>query len=83
MSCVSESDSTQTCGLESPCSSVASASPHPVPGGVEATGRKGRPPAVPDPRPSTPAESMDENQQPRHACDGELLNTMHGLSNSR
>ncbi len=81
--CASESGSIQTCGFESPCSSVASASPHPVPGGVEATGRKGRPPAVPEPRPSTPAGGKDEEQDPRHACAGELLNTMDGLSNSR
>jgi len=73
----------QTWGSESPCSSVASASPHPVPGGVEATGRKGRPPAVPDPRPSTPHGGKNEDQEPRHACAGELLNTMDGLSNSR
>ncbi len=73
----------QTCGVESPCSSVASASPHPVLGDVEATGRKGRPPTVPDPRPSTPAGSKDEDQESRHACAGELLNTMDGLSNSR
>ena len=52
---VSESGSHQTDELESPWSSVASASPHPVLGGVEATERKGRPPAVPEPRPSTPA----------------------------
>ena len=81
--CASESGSIQTCGFESPCSSVASASPHPVPGGVEATGRKGRPPAVPEPRPSTPAGGKDEEQDPRHARAGELLNTMDGLSNSR
>ena len=81
--CASESGSIQTCGFESPCSSVASASPHPVPGGVEATGRKGRPPTVPEPRPSTPAGGKDEEQDPRHACAGELLNTMDGLSNSR
>ncbi len=73
----------QTCGLESPWSSVASASPHPVPGGVEATERKGRPPAVPDPRPSTPAGGKDEDQEPRPGRRGELLNTMDGLSNSR
>ncbi len=84
LSCASESGSrTQTYESESPCSSVASASPHPVPGGVEAAGRKGRPPAVPDPRPSTPAGGEDENQGSRHACAGELLTTMDGLSNSR
>ena len=83
-SCASESGGRpQTCGVESPWSSVASASPHPVPGDPEATGRKGRPLAVPDPRPSTPAGGMDENQEPRHACAGELLNTTDGLSNSR
>lgn len=78
-----ESCSHTTGGLESPWSSVASASPHPVLGGVEAAERKGRPPAVPDPRPSTPAGGKDEDQEPRHACAGELLNTMDGLSNSR
>ncbi len=83
-SCGSESGGRpQTCGVESPCSSVASASPHPVLGDVEATGRKGRPPAVPEPRPSTPAGGKHENQEPRHACDGELLSTKGGLSNSR
>lgn len=82
-SCASESGSYQTHEVESPCSSVASASPHPVPGGVEATGRKGRPPAVPEPRPSTPAGGKDENKDPRRACAGELLNTTDGLSNSR
>ena len=81
---VSESgDRSQTYEMESPCSSVASASPHPVPGGVEATGRKGRPPAVPEPRPSTPAGGKAENPDPRHACAGELLNALDGLSNSR
>ena len=80
---VSEFGRTQTYGFESPCSSVASASPHPVPGDVEATGRKGRPPTVPEPRPSTPAGGNDEDQDPRHACAGELLNTIGGLSNSR
>jgi len=73
----------QTCGVESPCSSVASASPHPVPGGVEATGRKGRPPAVPDPRPSTPTGVRTEYQEPHAGRHGELLNSMDGLSNSR
>ena len=73
----------QTGGFESPWSSVASASPHPRLGDVEATERKGRPQAVPEPRPSTPAGGNDENQDPHHACAGELLNTMDGLSNSR
>ncbi len=75
--------SNQIGGSESPWSSVASASLHKVPGGVESTARKGRPPAVPDPRLSTPAGGEDENQRSRHACVGELLNTMDGLSNSR
>ena len=83
MPCVSESGSHPTDELESPWSSVASASPHPVLGDVEATGRKGRPPAVPEPRPSSPAGGQEENQEPRRPCDGELLNTMDGLSNSR
>jgi len=83
MSYVSASGSHQPGELESPWSSVASASPHPGLGGVEATGRKGRPPAVPDPRPSTPAGGMHENQEPRRPCGGKLLNTMDGLSNSR
>ena len=83
MSCVSESWSPQTGGLESPCSSVASASPHRVPGGVEATGRKGRPPVVPEPGPSTPAGGKDEDQGPRPERGGELLNTTGELSNSR
>ncbi len=82
-SCVSESWRHQTGGLESPWSSVASASPHSVLGGVEATGRKGRPPAVPEPRPSTPAGGKDGNPEARYACGGALLNTMGGLSNSR
>ena len=76
----------ETLGLgdvESPWSSVASASPHLVPGGVEATERKGCPPAVPDPRPSTPAGGKDEYREPHPAYGGELLNTMDGLSNSR
>jgi len=73
----------QTCEVESPCSSVASASPHLLQGGVEATGRKGRPPVVPDPRPSTPAGGKVENQEPRHPCAGASLNTTDGLSNSR
>ncbi len=83
MSCVSESCINQTSGLESPWSSVASASPHPVPGGVEATERKGRPPAVPDPRPSTPVGGKDEYREPHPVHGGELLNTIGGLSNSR
>ena len=83
MSSVSEPRHPQTDELESPCSSVASASPHPVLGDVEATGRKGRPQTVPDPRPSTPAGRKIEDQDPRHACAGKLLNTMDGLSNSR
>ncbi len=82
-SCVSESGSTQTCGLESPCSSVASASSHPVPGDVEATGRKGRPLAVPEPRPSTPAAGRHVEQEPRHARAGKSLSKKSGLSNSR
>ena len=73
----------QTGELESPWSSVASASPHPRLGVVEATGRKGRPPAVPEPRPSTPAGGIDEHQQPGPARGAELLNTKDGLSNSR
>ena len=80
---VSESGSHPTDELESPCSSVASASPHPVLGGVEATERKGRPPAVPEPRPSTPAGGQDEYQVPHPRRRGELLKTMGGLSNSR
>ncbi len=84
MWCASESGSRpQAYEWESPCSSVASASPHPVPGGVEATGRKGRPPVVPEPRPSTPAGGKDEDSGPRHTRGGKLLNTMGGLSNSR
>jgi transposase InsO family protein len=55
MSFGSASRSDQTAGSESPWSSVTSASLHPVPGGVEVTERKGRPPAVLDPRPSGPA----------------------------
>ncbi len=82
-SCVSEPGSIQTFGPESPCSSVAATTPHPVLGDVEATGRKGRPSVVPDPRPSTPAGGNDENRKSRHARDGESLNTMDGLSNSR
>jgi hypothetical protein len=83
-SCASESGGRpQAYGVESPCSSVASASPHLVPGDVEATGRKGRPPVVPDPRPSTPAGGRHEDEPPRRTCAGELLNTMDGLSNSR
>ena len=69
--------------VDSPWSSVASASSHPVPGGVEAMERKGRPPAVPEPRPSTPAGGMNENQGPHRVCGGESLNTKDGLSNSR
>ena len=83
MSCVPQSWRQQTGGLESPCSSVASASPHPVPGGVEATGRKGRPPVVPEPRPSTPAGGKDEDPEPRRTCGRKLLNTTSGLPNSR
>ena len=83
MWCVSESDSHQTGGFESPWSSVASASPHPVSGGVEATERKGRPPAVPEPRPSTPAGGTHGSRRSRPRRGGELLNTMDGLSNSR
>ncbi len=72
-SCVSESGSRpQTCEAESPCSSVAAASPHPVLGDVEATGRKGRLPVIPDPRPSPTAGDNDENQESRHACAREL-----------
>jgi transposase InsO family protein len=83
LSCASESGSTHTDGLESPWSSVASASPHPALGGGEATGRKGRPPAVPEPRPSTPAGGKDNDQASRPRRGGDLLNTMGGLSNSR
>ena len=83
MLCASALRSNQTAGLESPWSSVASASPHPRLGGVEATGRKGRPPAVPEPRPSTPPASTDEYQEPGPARGAELLNTKDGLSNSR
>ena len=83
MSYASALRNNQTGALESPWSSVASASPHPVPRGVEATGRKGRPPAVPEPRPSTPAGGKEEYQDPRPTRGGELLNTMDGLSNSR
>ncbi len=83
MSYASELRSNQTGGLESPWSSVASASPHPVPGGVEATGRKGRPAAVPEPRPSPPAGGLDEHQGLGSARGAELLNTIDGLSNSR
>lgn len=83
MSYASELRSHQTGGLESPWSSVASASPHPRLGVVEATGRKGRPPAVPEPRPSTPAEGKDEHQETGSARGAELLNTKDGLSNSR
>ena len=79
----SESSSHQTGELESPWSSVASASPHPVLGGVEVTDRKGRPQAVPDPRPSTPARGTDEYRRPHRVRGRELLNTMDGLSNSR
>ena len=81
--CVPESGGPPTYELESPWSSVASASPHPVPGDAEATGRKGRPPAVPEPRPSAPAGGMDEHQEPSSARGAELLNTLDGLSNSR
>jgi transposase InsO family protein len=83
MSYASELRSNQTGGLESPWSSVASASPHPRLGGVEATGRKGRPPAVPEPRPSPPAGGLHEHQEPDPARGAELLNTKGGLSNSR
>ena len=79
----SESSSHQTGELESPWSSVASASLHPVLGGVEVTERKGRPQAVPDPRPSTPARGTDEYRGPHRVRGRELLNTMDGLSNSR
>ena len=83
MSPGSRSCSDQTGECESPWSSVASASSHPMLGGVVATERKGRPQAVPEPRPSTPAGGKNEHQQPSAGCAGELLNTMDGLSNSR
>ena len=73
----------QTGKSASPCSSVASASPHPRLGDAEATGRKGRPPVVPEPRLSTPLGGKAENPDPRHACAGESLNKTDGLSNSR
>ena len=79
----SQSCNYQTGECESPWSSVASASPHSRLGDVEATVRKGRPQAVPDPRPSTPAGGKDEYQRPNAGCAGELLNKMDGLSNSR
>lgn len=79
----SKSRSNQTGGFDSPWSSVASASLHKVPGGVEATERKGRPPAVPDPRPSRSAGGTDEYREPHRARGAELLNTMDGLSNLR
>ena len=83
MPCVAQSGSHPTDEWQSPWSAAASASHPPVLRDVEATGRKGRPPAVPEPRPSSPAGGQQENQEPRRPCDGELLNTMDGLSNSR
>ena len=83
MSPGSQFRSHQTGGFESPWSSVASASPHPVSGGVEATERKGRPQAVPEPRPSFPAGGKDEDQGSHRVRGGQLLNTRDGLSNSR
>jgi len=73
----------QTGKSASPCSSVASASPHPRLGDAEATGRKGRPPVVPEPRPSTPAGGRHGSKRSRSKPDRELLSTIGGLSNSR
>ena len=73
----------QTGGLESPWSSVASASPHPELGVVEATERKGWPQAVPDPRLSRPKEGTEDSKGSRPGRGGKSFNTMDGLSNSR